>query len=264
LKKPPSRKRPERALHGSESTALSTFFISDLHLQPAQPQLLEACLQFLLETAAGADALYILGDLFEAWVGDDDDAPWLPPLRDALKRLRDGGTRLYFLHGNRDFLVGKPFAQQCGMELLPESVVIELYGRQALLLHGDTLCTEDREYLAMRAQLHNPLWQQAVLGKSLAERRVLAASLRMESKAAGAQKSAEIMDVTPAEVERVMAANGVDLLIHGHTHRPARHDLRVSGKAAERIVLGDWGSTLWYLRADATGRLDLIEAPLAG
>lgn len=242
---------------------MSTFFISDLHLQPAQPQLLAGCLQFLRTTATGAEALYILGDLFEAWVGDDDDATWLPELRDALKTLHDSGTRLYFLHGNRDFLLGKQFAEQCGMTLLPEAVVIDLYGRKALLLHGDTLCTEDREYLAMRVQLHNPQWQQAVLAKSLAERRQLAAALRMESKTAGAQKNADIMDVTPAAVETVMAAQGVDLLIHGHTHRPARHNISVSGEPAERIVLGDWGTTLWYLRADADGALELIETELS-
>ncbi|MET0378961.1 MAG: UDP-2,3-diacylglucosamine diphosphatase [Spongiibacteraceae bacterium] len=242
---------------------MSTFFISDLHLQPAQPQLLAGCLQFLRTTAKDAEALYILGDLFEVWVGDDDDAPWLPELRDALKILHDRGTRLYFLHGNRDFLLGEQFAERCGMTLLPEAVVIDLYGRKALLLHGDTLCTGDREYLAMRGQLHNPQWQQAVLARSLAERRQLATSLRMESKAAGALKNADIMDVTPSEVENVMAAQGVDLLIHGHTHRPARHNLTVSGKAAERIVLGDWGPSLWYLRADADGALQLVEQPLA-
>jgi len=247
---------------------LTTLFISDLHLQPSQPQLLRGCLEFLRTTARGADALYILGDLFEVWVGDDDDAPWLPEFSDALKTLHHAGTRLYFLHGNRDFLLGKNFAAQCGLELLPEAAVIDLYGRKTLLMHGDTLCTEDREYLAMRAQLHNPLWQQAVLTKSLDERRQLATALRMESKSAGAQKSAEIMDVTPDEVIRVMEEHGVDLLIHGHTHRPARHSLSVSGtvagvKPAERIVLGDWGDQLWYLQASADGQLDLIAKTLA-
>lgn len=242
---------------------MTTLFISDLHLQPTQPRVLQGCLNFLRTTARGADALYILGDLFEVWVGDDDDAPWLPEIRDALKALHHAGTRLYFLHGNRDFLLGRNFAVHCGLELLPEEAVIDLYGRKTLLMHGDTLCTEDREYLAMRAQLHNPLWQQAALAKSLAERRQLAAALRMESKSAGAQKSAEIMDVTPDEVVRVMEQHNVDLLIHGHTHRPARHSLSVSSKPAERIVLGDWGDQLWYLRASADGQLDLIAKTLA-
>ena len=247
---------------------MSTLFISDLHLQPAQPAVLQACLHFLRETAVGAEALYILGDLFEAWVGDDDDAPWLPEFCTALTALSDRGTRLYFVHGNRDFLLGKgplgtDFAGRCGMALLPETSVIDLYGRKALLMHGDTLCTEDRDYQAARQQLRSPQWQQAVLAKPLPERRQLAAALRMESKTAGAQKADYIMDVTPDEVVRVMAQHGVDLLIHGHTHRPARHNLLVSGKPAQRIVLGDWGDKLWYLRATSDGALDLIEQHLA-
>jgi UDP-2,3-diacylglucosamine hydrolase len=241
---------------------LSTLFISDLHLQPAQPAVLQACLQFLRTTARGSDALYLLGDLFEAWVGDDDDAPWLPEFGDTLRNLHDSGTRLYFLHGNRDFLLGKAFADHCGMTLLAESTTIDLYGRKALLIHGDTLCTEDREYLAARQQLRNLAWQQAVLARPLPERRQLASALRMESQAAGAQKSAEIMDVTPTEVVRVMEEAGVDLLIHGHTHRPAHHHLTVGGKPAERIVLGDWGTHLWYLRAGSDGALNLVSQPL--
>jgi UDP-2,3-diacylglucosamine hydrolase len=246
---------------------LSTLFISDLHLQPAQPAVLQGCLHFLRTTARGVDALYILGDLFEAWVGDDDDAPWLPEFAAALRALHDSGTHVFFQHGNRDFLLGKGplgtrFASGCGMTLLPEATTIDLYGRRALLMHGDTLCTEDRDYLAARQQLRNPAWQQAVLARPLPERRQLAAALRMESQAAGAQKNAEIMDVTPAEVVRVMEAAGVDLLIHGHTHRPAHHRLTVGGRPAERIVLGDWGSDLWYLRAGVDGALDLISQPL--
>jgi UDP-2,3-diacylglucosamine hydrolase len=241
---------------------MSTLFISDLHLQPSRPHLLRACLEFLQTTARGADALYVLGDLFEAWIGDDDDAPWLNELSGALAGLRKAGTKLYFLHGNRDFLLGADFAARCGMQLLPESALIDLYGRPALLLHGDTLCTEDRDYMAFRAQVHNPLWQQVVLAKPLAERRQLAGALRAESMQAGQQKSAEIMDVTPAEVLLAMQEEGVDLLIHGHTHRPARHQITVSAKEAERIVLGDWDQFGWYLRASADGRLDLIKFPI--
>jgi UDP-2,3-diacylglucosamine hydrolase len=255
---------------------LTTLFISDLHLQPSQPQslsqqvLLRACLSWLSDTARNAEALYILGDLFEAWVGDDDDAPWLDELSGALRELSERGTQLYFMHGNRDFLLGAAFAQRCGMTLLPESTVIDLYGRKALLLHGDTLCTEDREYLAFREQVRNPLWQQVVLSKSLAERRVLASALRNESKMAGSAKEMAIMDVTGDEVERVLREAGIDLLIHGHTHRPARHSvsvsdkLGVSGKTAERIVLGDWSSEHggWYIRAESDGSIDLIQFPL--
>lgn len=237
---------------------MTTLFISDLHLQPSQPRLLEACLRFFDEQASGSEALYILGDLFEVWVGDDDDAAWLRDFSTALRRLHDSGTALYFLHGNRDFLLGKDFAARCGMQLLPEAIVIDLYGRPTLLMHGDTLCTEDTDYLAFRAQVRNPEWQQMILAFPLEQRRQLAAQLRQQSKMAASNKAEDIMDVTPAEVVRVMAENNVDLLIHGHTHRPARHELIVSElsatrKSAERIVLGDWreGDGMWYLRANA-------------
>jgi UDP-2,3-diacylglucosamine hydrolase len=243
---------------------LATLFISDLHLQPAQPELLRACLGFLDGTARGCDALYILGDLFEAWIGDDDDAPWLDELAGALLRLRAAGSRLYFLHGNRDFLVGADFARRCGMELLPESVVVDLYGRKALLLHGDTLCTADVEYLKFREQVRNPMWQQMILGQSLDNRRALAGALRNESKMAGGNKSMAIMDVTPAEVVRVMEEQNIDLMIHGHTHRPARHALVAGATPAERIVLGDWGVAQggWYLRVDVDGSIELVQFPL--
>lgn len=242
---------------------MSTCFISDLHLQPSRPALTRACVE-LLGRLRGSDALYILGDLFEAWIGDDDDAPWLTELATALRGLSDSGTRLFFQHGNRDFLLGQRFADRCGMTLLAESVVIDLYGRPTLLLHGDTLCTEDRDYLAFRDQVRNPAWQQSVLSRPLAERRQLAATLRNESRMAGSEKSAEIMDVTPAEVEAVMRAAQVDLLIHGHTHRPARHPLTIDGRPAERIVLGDWDRDMWWLEATADGSLALEHSPIPG
>ncbi len=244
---------------------MTTLFISDLHLQPSQPELLRACLDWLETRTRGTDALYLLGDIFEAWVGDDDDAPWLETFSAALRNVHAGGTAIYFMHGNRDFLLGQQFAERCTMQILPESAVIDLYGHPTLLLHGDTLCTEDRDYLAFRAQVRNPQWQQAILSKPLAERRALAAMLREQSKMAGSNKAEDIMDVTPAEVVRAMEANGVDRLIHGHTHRPARHTLSVSGKSAERIVLGDWraGDRAWYVRAENDGAIELVEFPLS-
>jgi UDP-2,3-diacylglucosamine hydrolase len=243
---------------------VTTLFISDLHLQPSQPRLLDACLTFLDKHARGADALYLLGDLFEMWIGDDDDAAWLNDLSAALRQLHRRGTALYFMHGNRDFLLGEKFAERCGMQLLPETCVIDLYGRSALLLHGDTLCTEDKEYQAFRAQVRNPQWQQMILTHSLDERRFLAAQLRQQSKMAGSNKAEDIMDVTPEEVVKIMAANGVDLLIHGHTHRPARHELFVSERPAERIVLGDWreNDCMWYLRAEHDQSIELIRHAL--
>lgn len=238
---------------------MTTLFISDLHLQPSQPYLLRACLGFLDGTARGCEALYILGDLFEAWIGDDDDAQWLDELATALRGLAAGGTRLYFLHGNRDFLLGARFAERCGMALLPEAVVVDLYGRKALLLHGDTLCTADVDYLKFRAQVRDPQWQQMILGQSLDNRRALAGALRTESRMAGGNKSMAIMDVTPEEVVHVMERENIDLMIHGHTHRPARHALVAGGKPAERIVLGDWTATQgWYLRCDAGGEIELV------
>lgn len=242
---------------------MTTLFISDLHLQPSHPELLDACLAFLDGTARGSEALYILGDLFEAWIGDDDDAPWLGELAAALRRLADAGTHLYFQHGNRDFLLGAGFAQRCGMQLLPELATIDLYGRTALLLHGDTLCTADTEYLKFRDQVRNPQWQQMILGQSLENRRALAGALRNESRMAGGAKEVAIMDATPEEVVRVMQRENIDLMIHGHTHRPARHALSIGGNPAERIVLGDWSATHgWYLRAEPSGEIELVEFPL--
>ena len=239
---------------------MTTLFISDLHLQPSHPRLLDACLQFLDTRALGIDALYILGDLFEVWIGDDDDAPWLRDFAAALQRVSASGTQIFFMHGNRDFLLGENFAARCGMQLLPETAVIDLYGRPVLLLHGDTLCTEDKDYLKFRAQVRNPQWQQMILAMDLEQRRLLAANLRQQSQMAGSNKAEDILDVTPAEVVNVMQAHGVDLLIHGHTHRPARHELIVSGKPAERIVLGDWRENegMQYVRAERDQTLELI------
>lgn len=246
---------------------MTTLFISDLHLQASQPRLLDACLRFFDEHARGSEALYILGDLFEVWVGDDDDAAWVNDFAIALQQLRASGTALYFMHGNRDFLVGNDFATRCDMQLLGggtqlnDSAVINLYGRPTLLMHGDTLCTEDKDYLAFRAQVRDPQWQQMILALPLEQRRQLAAQLRQQSKMAASNKADDIMDVTPAEVARVMTENNVDLLIHGHTHRPARHAITVNENLAERIVLGDWrdGDCMWYARADCDQSIELIK-----
>lgn len=242
---------------------MATYFISDLHLSPANPQVFAGLMGFLQTTAKGAEALYILGDFFDAWLGDDDDSEAALTVLNALKNYSASGTPLYFLQGNRDFLVGERFAQACNCTLLDELTTIDLYGRRTLLMHGDTLCTEDTDYLQFRAMVRNPAWQQQVLSLPLPERRKIAAELRAKSQSLNAMKASEIMDVTPNEVINTMATAEVDLLIHGHTHRPARHELIVNDAPAERIVLGDWHDNGWYLKAEANGELDLVKFPLA-
>ncbi|AFU97330.1 UDP-2,3-diacylglucosamine diphosphatase [Simiduia agarivorans] len=227
---------------------MTTLFISDLHLDAKRPAITRAFLQFLTEEAQAATALYILGDLFEAWIGDDDDAPLALEVQAALKAYSDGGKQLFFMAGNRDFLIGDDFCANTGATLLTDPTPIDLYDRPTLLLHGDTLCTDDVEYQAFRAQARNPAWQAPLLAQPLPVRRQLAEKIRAETRSLAAMKAEDIMDVNSAEVDRVMQANGVSLMIHGHTHRPARHAV----SAGERIVLGDWHTHLWFLRADET------------
>jgi UDP-2,3-diacylglucosamine hydrolase len=235
-------------------------FISDLHLGHHSPKIVEGFFYFLQQQAADADQLYILGDFFDAWIGDDDDDALVAKIK---RQLRDYSRNhpVFFLHGNRDFLVGEKFAQDTGVQLLPEFCQIDLDGRAALIMHGDTLCTQDVEYLKFRNMVRNPAWQQQVLALPLPQRRQMAAELRKKSQSLNAMKAEDIMDVTPTEVEKVMAEASVDLLIHGHTHRPAHHHLTVNGVAAERWVLGDWGDSGWYLAAE-NGGLDLIQFEL--
>lgn len=236
---------------------MRTLFISDLHLGHHHPGLVQNFFRFLGDQAASADQLFILGDFFDAWIGDDDDDPLV---EDVKRHLRDYARdhAVFFLHGNRDFLLGERFAADTGVRLLPESWRIDLGGRAALIMHGDTLCTRDVEYMKFRAMVRSPAWQQQILAMPLAQRRQLAADLRRNSQSLNAMKAEDIVDVTPAEVEKVMRAAGVDLLIHGHTHRPARHPLTLDGAPAERWVLGDWGDWGWYLAAE-NGHLDLVK-----
>ena len=221
-----------------------TLFISDLHLDSARPAIIAALADFL-HSHSDADALYILGDLFEAWVGDDDDSPLAAEIAALFKDFTRSGTPLYLMQGNRDFLLGQAFCNAVGAELLPDPSVIDLYGTPTLLMHGDSLCTGDTEYMAFRAQARSAEWQADLLAKPLEERRALAAQLRSMSQEANSNKAEDIMDVTPSEVDRVMAEAGVTRLIHGHTHRPARHIV----SAGERIVLGDWHERGWMIEA---------------
>lgn len=230
-----------------------SLLISDLHLDPARPEHL-AGLETLLDSHAGkADRLYVLGDLFEAWIGDDDDSPFNRQAIAAFRRFSDAGSGLFFMHGNRDFMLGDKFADDCGGVLLDEGTVVDLYGTAALLMHGDSLCTEDHAYQQFRAMARDPQWQQGMLAKPLEERRALAQGMRMQSQGNNANKAENIMDVTPAEVVRVMDEAGVQHLIHGHTHRPAVHDVDLKDGTGQRWVLGDWGELGWWIVADEDG-----------
>jgi UDP-2,3-diacylglucosamine hydrolase len=229
-----------------------TLFISDLHLDEARPDATARFERFAAEVR-GADALYILGDLFEYWVGDDGLTLPFPGRIARLLRDAAAGTPSYFLHGNRDFLVARRFADETGIALLDDPTVIDLYGERAVVLHGDTLCTGDHAYQKFRAQVRNPAWQAAVLARTLPERIAMAAQLRDTSENAKGDKTAEIMDVEPAAVEEAFARSGCRLMIHGHTHRPGRHVHRVQGEDCVRWVLSDWYGRGAYLEATPEG-----------
>ena len=222
----------------------STLFISDLHLDAARPAVTRALADFLLKHST-CNALYILGDLFESWIGDDDDAALAQELRSLLKRFSANGPELYIMQGNRDFLLGRSFCDDTGAHLLPDPSVIDLYGTPTLLMHGDSLCTADSEYQAFRQRARDPQWQQEILQQPLPQRRELASQLRGMSNAANSNKPADIMDVTPDEVENSLRHHAVRQLIHGHTHRPACHQ----HAAGTRWVLGDWDSLGWVIEA---------------
>lgn len=227
---------------------MRTLLISDLHLQESTPALTTLFHHFMDAIAPASSALYVLGDLFEAWVGDDDDSPFHRGIIAAFRRYSDGGRALYFLHGNRDFLLGPRFAEACGGTLLAGPTVCELAGTQALLLHGDELCTDDAAYQAFRAQVRHPAWQAGFLAKPLAERHQIAAGLRQASREQSKDKAEYIMDVNDAAVARALDQHAVPLLIHGHTHRPAYHR---AGAGRMRIVLGDWHERGCYLAVEA-------------
>jgi UDP-2,3-diacylglucosamine hydrolase len=219
---------------------MATLLISDLHLEPGSPGTLERFLRLIAGPARSADALYILGDLFEAWIGDDDDSVLATQVADALQALSASGVPIAFQHGNRDFLLGPGYARRCGMRLLDEQAVEVIAGVPTLLMHGDTLCTADHAYLAFRPQVRDPAWQRAFLSRSLDERRAFAAAARRESERHTAGASTTIMDVSADAVTEALRTSGVGRLVHGHTHRPAVHGLVVDGRYSERIVLPDW------------------------
>ncbi|MBC7183235.1 MAG: UDP-2,3-diacylglucosamine diphosphatase [Marinobacter sp.] len=241
---------------------MTTLFISDLHLEESRPDITEAFLTFLDEKARGVDQLYILGDFFEAWIGDDERTPLQEQIAAALRKLRDSGTGIFLMHGNRDFLIGQDFCDRAGATLLDDPTVIDLYGTPTLLMHGDSLCTADVEYQKFRATMRNPQWQQMILQRPLADRQQMARQLREISMAKNQGKEEFIMDVTPEEVVREMEAHGVQRMIHGHTHRPAEHELTANGQPARRVVLGDWAENVWWLEVTPDTPPTLNKYPL--
>ena len=219
---------------------MTTLFISDLHLDDRRPETTALLQEFLLNEATNADALYILGDLFEFWLGDDVPSQSSVAVASAISRISGNGVPCYFMHGNRDFLLGETYAKQAGMELLPEEHIVDLYGERVLLMHGDSLCTDDIAYQQLRTLVRNPAWQQDILSKTPQERLQMALQMREASAEHKGNEDMSIMDVNHDEVIRAFERHDVLRLIHGHTHRPATHDLEVNGQSAQRIVLGDW------------------------
>jgi len=238
---------------------MSTLFISDLHLDDSRPEITALFLDFLKRDAMDAEALYILGDFFEAWVGDDDDSTLGKTITQALRKVSDSGVPVFFMRGNRDFLVGPDFARRAGLQILPDPCVLELYGNPVLLMHGDLLCTDDIAYQAFRAQVRDETWQTQFLAQPLSARHAFAEHARSASKKHqsglmnGQQES--IMDVSQKSVQALMKRYGVNRLIHGHTHRPAIHQFHNDEISSQRIVLGDWYSQGSVLRVDADGVL---------
>ena len=219
---------------------MATLFISDLHLEANRPEIGEQFLDFLDEEAADAEALYILGDFFEYWVGDDDPDEYYASIKRSLRAFTDSGVPTYFMHGNRDFMIGETFAAEAGITLLSDPHPLQLYGEHVLLSHGDALCTDDVEYQQVRAMTRNPDWQAMMLSKSIEERIAFAAQAREQSLARSESMTEEIADVSQDAVHQTIRESGADILLHGHTHRPAVHPFHVDERPVHRIVLGDW------------------------
>lgn len=233
---------------------MTTLFIADLHLSSGRPAINAQFFAFLAGPAREAEALYILGDLFEYWAGDDDiDDPFNRSVVQALRALADAGVAVSLLRGNRDFLLGAEFARQAGATLLDDAVLIDLDGTPTLVMHGDTLCTDDHAYLEFRETVRHPQWIAKFLGQPLALRKAHIENLRQHSEQEKQRKSMDIMDANPAAVADVLRAHGYPRLIHGHTHRPARHTHVVDGRPCERWVLADWYERGSYLLCDAAG-----------
>lgn len=233
---------------------MTTLFFSDLHLEDARPEATRWLRALLRGPAREADAIYILGDLFEYWIGDDVLSPTAGEVASELTALKTAGVTCFFQHGNRDFLLGQAYAERAGLELLPEMLVVDLYGTPTLLLHGDTLCTDDVEYQAFRRQVRDPAFQAMFLAKSPDERLAMARQARDASRQHTGQTAMAIMDANPEAIAEVFRAHGVERIIHGHTHRPAVHSHELEdGRTGERIVLADWYDEGSYLEVGPEG-----------
>lgn len=231
---------------------MTTLFISDLHLEAERPDIGDHFIKFLQTDATEAEALYILGDLFEAWVGDDDPNAHYAMIKLALRKLVDSGVPVYFIHGNRDFMIGRKFAHETGIKILEDPYPVKMYGQKDLLSHGDAMCTDDVQYQRVRSMTRDPDWQASMLVKPLKERLRIAAEARRQSLERTLNLNMDIMDVNQGAVMRTINEYSVDVLLHGHTHRPDIHTVDLGNRKAKRIVLGDWytqGSVVrWDLR----------------
>ncbi len=232
---------------------MTTLFISDLHLEAGRPEIGEQFLSFLGDEARDAEALYILGDLFEVWLGDDDPNPYYTSMKVAIRELTDSGVPVFFMHGNRDFTIGEIFSGETGVEILDDPVVVDLYGQSVLLSHGDALCTDDVQYQQVRTMTRNPEWQTMMLAKSIEERIAFSIQARKDSMTHSNSVSAEIMDVNLEAVVATLRQHGTAIMLHGHTHRPAIHDVDLGNRLATRIVLGDWFEQGSVVRWDENG-----------
>jgi UDP-2,3-diacylglucosamine hydrolase len=238
-------------------------FISDLHLDESKPEISSGFFKFMNEQAISADSLYVLGDLFEVWLGDDHESAFNRSVTDAFAAFEGD---LYFMHGNRDFLLGQGFCSATGGKLLDDPLVVDCHGRPALLMHGDSLCTDDVDYMTARKTLRDPAFQAELLNKSLPDRAAFAANARSKSGQHTRETTMDIMDVNQQAVTGIMTEHKVDLLIHGHTHRPQIHNFSLTmsdhqNQNCQRIVLGDWDQNGWVLRYDNDG-YELKQFPL--
>ena len=231
---------------------MQTWFISDLHLDASRPNGIKIAQRFLSESVNKDDTLYILGDFFEYWLGDDDPAPALQPVLACISQLSNAGVTINVMHGNRDFLLGDQFANQYGCHLIKsDELIIDLYGVPTLIMHGDTLCTDDEDYIKFRQLVRNPAWQHELLSKSLNERTELVKGLRKMSQEAMSGKNSDIIDANQLAIEKTMRQHTVKQLIHGHTHRPAKHTFDLNGSKATRWVLGEWLNSAKILNCTA-------------